>query len=367
MPLTYYAAPKIFTGEDWITGHAIAVAEEQIDALIPESEIPEEARVLRFQDAFMAPAFMDLQIYGANKKLLAVHPTADALHDLYAHCIAGGTTLFQPTVATNTEDVFFAAIDAVRSYRQQGGRGVIGLHVEGPWISMEKRGAHLPQCVHRPTVEDAMRLLERGRDVITMITLAPEEVSEEVVRLVQSYGVVVSAGHSNADFDMANKAFDAGNIGVATHLYNAMSPLQHRQPGMVGALLLHPTARASIIPDGHHVDYAAVQLAYRMMGNRLFAITDAVTETAEGGYRHQLVGNKYESNGILSGSALTMHAAFKNLVQHAGIPVADALRMCSFIPAGVMGLTQKNGRIAPGCAAQMVVIGEDLSLVQTIV
>ena len=367
MHATYYFASRIFTGEDWLTDHAVAVNDGNIAALIPDHEIPADAQVTRFENAILAPALIDLQIYGANAKLLAVHPTADALQDLYDYCAAGGAPLFQPTVATNTKEVFFSAIDAVRSYRQQGGRGAIGLHIEGPWISMQKRGAHLPNCVHAPTMEEARELLEYGRGVITMITLAPEVCSDEVVRLVQSYGVVISAGHSNATFAQANRAFDELGIPVATHLFNAMSSLQHREPGLVGALFVHPTAKASIIPDGHHVDFAAIRIAKSLMGNRLFAITDAVTETTEGGYRHQLVGNKYESDGVLSGSALTMHAAFINLVQQAAVSVPEALRMCSLYPAQVMKLDGKHGRIAPGCAAQFIVLNEDLSLVQTIV
>jgi N-acetylglucosamine-6-phosphate deacetylase len=365
MSRTYFSAPKIFTGEAWLHHHALVVVNGRIEALIAADEIPAAAAHTHFENATIAPAFIDLQIYGANSKLLAVHPTPEALHDLYQYCASGGAPLFQPTVATNTTDVFFKAIDAVRLYRQQGGKGVIGLHVEGPWISMEKRGAHLPECVHPPTVEEARQLLEYGRDVITMITLAPEVCSDEVIQLVQSYGVVVSAGHSNASFAEANQAFEQQNIGVATHLYNAMSALQHREPGLVGALLLHETARASIIPDGYHVHFAAIRLAHQMMGNRLFAITDAVTETTEGGYRHQRVGNKYESNGILSGSALTMHTAFNNLMQHAGIKVEEALRMCSLYPAQVMGLDTQYGKLAAGFAAHFIVLDPNLALQHT--
>ncbi|WP_132051577.1 N-acetylglucosamine-6-phosphate deacetylase [Pseudocnuella soli] len=365
MSRTYFSAPKIFTGEAWLHDHALIVTNGRIEALLPADEIPADTVHTHFELASMAPAFIDLQIYGANSKLLAVHPTVDALQDLYAYCAAGGAPLFQPTVATNTMDVFFKAIDAVRQYQQQGGKGAIGLHVEGPWISMAKRGAHLPECVHPPTLDEARQLLEYGKDVITMITLAPEVCSDEVIQLVQSYGVVVSAGHSSASFAQGNRAFNEQNIGVATHMYNAMSALQHREPGLVGALLLHHSARASIIPDGHHVDFAAIQLAHQMMGNRLFAITDAVTETTEGGYRHQKVGDKYESNGVLSGSALTMHAAFTNLVQHAGIKTEEALRMCSLYPAQVMGLDTQYGKLAAGFAANFIVLDQQLELQHT--
>ncbi|OLY94625.1 N-acetylglucosamine 6-phosphate deacetylase [Cnuella takakiae] len=366
MPTIAYLPETLFTGKEFLSGHAVLVNDDTIEAILPATRLPAGTPVQHFPGATLAPAFIDIQIYGANKKLLAVHPTADALQDLYNYCAAGGAPLFQPTVATNTTEVFHHAIDAVRSYWQQGGKGCIGLHVEGPWISMEKRGAHLPQCVHAPTVEEAKALLEYGKGVITMITLAPEVCSPEVIALVQSYGVVVSAGHSSASFAQANQAFNEQGIGVATHMYNAMSALQHREPGLAGALMLHPSAMASIIPDGYHVDYAAIRIAKQLMGDRLFAITDAVTETSEGGYPHQLAGDKYESNGILSGSALTMHKAFVNLVQHCAIPVAEALRMCSLYPARVMKLDGQYGTIAPGCKANFVILEASLQLVATI-
>lgn len=363
---TVYLPETLFTGKELLTNHAVLVNGDTIEAILPASQLPAGIPVQHFPNSLMAPAFIDIQIYGANKKLLAVHPTADALQDLYDYCAAGGAPLFQPTVATNTTEVFHHAIDAVRSYWKQGGKGCIGLHVEGPWISMEKRGAHLPQCVHAPTIAEARELLEYGRDVITMITLAPEVCSPEVVELVQSYGVVVSAGHSSASFAQANRAFNEQGITVATHMYNAMTGLQHREPGLAGALMLHPTAMASIIPDGYHVDYAAIRIAKALMGDRLFAITDAVTETSDGGYPHQLAGDKYESNGILSGSALTMHKAFYNLVQHCNIAIEEALRMCSLYPAKVMKLDRQYGALAPGYKVNFVVLDADLQLVQTI-
>lgn len=366
MPTLAYLPEILFTGNEFLPNHAVLVNGDRITAVVPAAELAPGIEVEPLDGCTLAPSFIDLQIYGANKKLLAVHPTPDALQDLYNYCAGGGAPLFQPTVATNTTEVFHRAIDAVRSYWQQGGKGCIGLHVEGPWISMEKRGAHLPECVHAPTVEEATALLEYGKGVITMITLAPEVCSDAVVRLVQSYGVVVSAGHSSARFAQANRAFDELGISAATHMYNAMSALQHREPGLAGALMLHPSVRASIIPDGHHVDYAAIRIAKQLMGPRLFAITDAVTETNEGGYRHQLAGDKYESNGILSGSALTMHAAFVNLVQHCGIGQDEALRMCSLYPAQVMGLHHQYGRIKEGYTASFVVLGAGGALQRTI-
>jgi N-acetylglucosamine-6-phosphate deacetylase len=145
-----------------------------------------------------------------------------------------------------------------------------------------------------------------------------------------------------------------------------MSPLQHRQPGLVGAAFNHSKAMASIIPDGYHVDFAAIAIAKKIMGNRLLVITDAVSETNEGPYQHQLAGDKYECNGVLSGSALSMHKAFKNLVKHVGIEIEEALRMCSLYPAQVLGCDGEYGKIVPQAAGQFLVLDKQLEIAEVI-
>ncbi len=187
-----------------------------------------------------------------------------------------------------------------------------------------------------------------------MITLAPEVCSREVIELIKSYGIIISAGHSGATYEQAMQSFDEGLITTVTHLYNAMSPLQHRAPGLVGAVFNHPTIMSSIIPDGYHVDFAAIKIAKKMMGERLFVITDAVTETNEGFYPHQMAGDKYESNNILSGSALTMKKAVQNLVEFCDIALDEALRMCSLYPAQVLGLDNELGKIEVGYKADFI-------------
>lgn len=355
---------RIFTGTEWIEGQAVVVENGAVQALVPLESIEDGLEWQRLE-GWLAPAFIDIQIYGAYGRLLAVYPDAETLKLTYEYCRAGGATLYQPTVATNTLEVFYRCIDAVRAYRAAGGQGVWGLHLEGPWISEAKRGAHIKELIHPPTLEEVREVLEYGKGVVTMITLAPEVCPRAVVELIQSYGVVISAGHSNATFGQAMEAFDAG-IPAVTHLFNAMSPLQHREPGMVGAAFLHPRVKASIIPDGYHVDFEAIRIAKRQMGERLFAITDAVTETTTGHYQHYLAGDKYESAGTLSGSSLTIYQCFKNLVEQVGIEVDEALRMCALYPAQVLGCADTRGKIAPGSAAQFVVLDKQLRLKDTL-
>jgi N-acetylglucosamine-6-phosphate deacetylase len=355
-------AEKIFTGTGWLYNHEITISDGIVQAVEPSSR---NVFVREDAETFLAPAFIDFQVYGATNKLLSVYPSADTLQTMQEVFSKEGTCLFQPTLATNTIDVFKQAIDAVRAYRKAGGKGVHGLHLEGPWINPVKRGAHLESLVHSPSVEEVKDLLAYGKDVITTITVAPEVCSKEVIDLILSQDIIISAGHSNATYQQALHCFDEG-ITTVTHLYNAMSFLHHREPGLVGACFQHPEIMASVIPDGHHVDFTMISIAKRMMGERLFAITDAVTETTEGPYQHHLAGDKYECNGTLSGSAISMYDAFYKLVTEVGIETEEALRMCSLYPARVLRMEHLYGKIAPGFAAQFVVIDKQLKLVESI-
>jgi N-acetylglucosamine-6-phosphate deacetylase len=356
------AAEKLFTGNEWLYNHDIVVEGGIIKSVLPSTK---RTLVTDDTDTFLAPAFVDFQVYGAAQKLFAEYPAPDILQTMQEVFSKEGTCLFQPTLATNTMDVFRKGIDAVRDYWNAGGKGVHGLHLEGPWIHPDKRGAHIKELIHPPTPAEVKELLEYGKGVVKTITIAPEVCSDEVIALLSSYKIVLSAGHSNATCTQATEGFGKG-ISTVTHLYNAMSPLHHREPGVVGAAFNSTDATASIIPDGHHVNFTAVAVAKKLMGDRLFAITDAVTETTTGPYRHHLVDGKYECNGTLSGSALTMHKCFINLVDKVEIEVEEALRMCSLYPARALGVEYQYGKIAPGFAAQFVVLNKQLDLADVI-
>ncbi|MGZ8545019.1 MAG: N-acetylglucosamine-6-phosphate deacetylase, partial [Flavisolibacter sp.] len=250
------AASKIFTGEHWLHNHVVGVEEGKIISVEPFTG--KDQQNLRFyKDQILVPAFLDVQVYGAAGKLFSVFPEASTLSLMHEVFSKEGTVVFQPTVATNSFSVFRKCIDAVRSYWSQGGKGVHGLHLEGPWINPVKRGAHVQEYIVQPDTGSVTELLDYGKDVITMITLAPEKCSEEIIRLIQSRGIVISAGHSTANYQQAMDGFDKG-ITAVTHLFNAMSPLHHREPGLPAATMLHKSVKASIIPDGHHVDYAMI-------------------------------------------------------------------------------------------------------------
>jgi N-acetylglucosamine-6-phosphate deacetylase len=359
-----YTADTIFTGNKWVKDHVVVVENGMIQAFVPVAEAPAGLTIEKL-DGFLAPAFIDLQIYGAHERLLAVYPEAGSLSKLNEYCRNGGAAYCLPTVATNSYEVFHKSIDAIKDYWSNGGEGVLGIHLEGPWINPQKKGAHIESMIHSPSLQQAKDLLEYGKGVIRMITLAPEVCSQEVIDLVRSYNIVISAGHSNTSYEQAKNSFGNG-ITTVTHLYNAMSPLQHRAPGLVGAAMDDEKVMASIIPDGYHVDYAAIRIAKEVMKERLFVITDAVTETNSGGYQHHLSGDKYEAGGILSGSALTMGKSVQNLVDHAGIETSEALRMCSLYPAKVMRMQNELGEIKKGYQAKLVLMNEKNEVMQLI-
>jgi N-acetylglucosamine-6-phosphate deacetylase len=359
--LTAYTNAKVFTGQTLENGKAVLTDNNVITGIVSEKEIPSQYMQVDLKGFTMAPAFVDMQLYGGNGKLFSQELSVDALKATYEYCLHGGCAHFMITMATNTIDKFLKGFEVVRAYRQQGGKGLLGLHLEGPYIHPAKRGAHLEQCVKQPTVEEVRMLLEKGEGVFKMMTLAPEQCDEEVIELLLQHNIIVSAGHSNATYKEAMKAFDKG-IPAATHLFNAMSPLQHRQPGMVGAVLDHAAVMSSIVCDGVHVDYSVVRIAKNVLKERLFFITDAVTETLEGEYQHRFQGDRYTlPDGTLSGSALTMLQCVRNAVTHVGIELEEALRMASLYPARLMK-NQQLGKIEAGYAAGFVVFDEHLEL-----
>ena len=358
--LTFYSAQALFTGTRWISEVVVGVENGKIISISKHEYDQKNAY------PYIVPALIDLQIYGADGKLLSEFPDADCIEKTYQYCLKGGVAFFQPTIASQSTDIIYKAIDAVKAYKTSGGKGCIGLHIEGPWINVSKKGAHNSDVIHAPSLQEVQDLLNYGKEWISMITLAPEVCNYEIIDLIQSNGIVVSAGHSNASYEMASEFFN-NNIKVATHLYNAMSPLQHRAPGMVGALFNHKHAMCSLVADGFHVDFSAISIAKKIMGERLFCITDAVTTTTSGMYQHQLVGDKYESAGILSGSALTQIKSINNLVDYVGVDLGEAIKMCSVYPAKVMQIENMSATIEVNENADLLFLSADRQLLKILV
>ncbi len=364
--------PAFYNGQlfDGTTLHgemAVVINNGFIAAVVTEDNIPSQAERIDLKGNYIAPAFIDLQLYGGNGKLFSQELSVQALEATYAYCLSGGCSQFFITLATNSIDVFLKGINVVRDYWKQGGRGCWGVHLEGPYINPLKKGAHIERFIKKPTLQEVKQLLDAGKDVIKMMTLAPEQCEAGIIQLLLDSGVIVSAGHSNATYAEAMEAFNNG-IPAATHLFNAMSPLQHRAPGLPGAIYDHPAVLSSIVADGIHVDFAVLRISKQVMKERLFLITDAVAATAGGDYPHVFAGDRYNlPDGTLSGSSLTMLKAVKNCVEKAGIPLEEALRMGSLYPAGLAGQAEAYGRMEPGYKAEMVIFNAELELVSIVV
>jgi N-acetylglucosamine-6-phosphate deacetylase len=355
MTTTFYTG-RVFTGEQWLDDNIVVVNNNTIQAVQPGNP---GTGAIDLQGGYLVPGFIDIQLYGGNGQLFSSHPSVASLQATYAFALAGGATRILPTMATNSTEQMLAAIEAVRQYWQLGLPGIIGLHLEGPYINPIKKGAHIHAFIKQPVLNEVEALVQQGKGVIKMMTLAPEVCSDAVIAYLQQEQILLSAGHSNATYKEAMGAFEKG-IGLGTHLYNAMSSLQHRAPGIVGAILDAPGVQCSVVADGHHVDYAAIRIAKKIMHDRLFLITDAVTSNHIGEYQHRLQGDKYVvGDGILSGSALTMLQAVKNCVQHIGISLEEALRMASTYPTKAIAIAHQYGKIKPGYEGDLLWLNND--------
>lgn len=364
---TAFIAREIFTGQELLTGKAVLVHEGKVREIVSAKDIPAGYRHQELPGYLLAPAFMDLQIYGGNGKLFSAELSTDALEATYEYCLQGGCTRFMITMATNSTEKFLQGIEAVRDYQAGGGKGLLGIHLEGPYINPAKKGAHLTKFIKKPTLEELNLLLEKGKGIFKMMTLAPEQADPAHIDLLLRNNILVSAGHSNASYEQAINGFYQG-IPAATHLFNAMSALQGREPGMVGAIYDHTEVMSSIVCDGIHVDFASVRISKKILQERLYFITDAVAEVSYGDYPHVFKEDRYTMpDGTLSGSALTMLQAVKNGVEKVGIPLPEALRMASLYPATLLGLEKKWGCIGPGSVADFVLLDEELKLLRTIV
>jgi N-acetylglucosamine-6-phosphate deacetylase len=365
--LNAYLNTRIFTGETYLDGHAVLTENGQISAVIPVAEVPSHALPIDLGGATLAPALIDLQIYGGNGALFPLHPTVATLQSMYEYCKAGGAAYFMPTIPTMSLAVMLQAITAVKEYWEQGGQGVLGLHLEGPFINPEKKGAHLTEYIKSPTKEDIALLLEHGKGIIKMMTLAPERCDPVLVKMLQDAGILISAGHSNGTYEQLYQSFENG-ITTCTHLFNAMSPLQSRAPGFVGAIYDHPSVNSSVVVDGIHVDFNAVRISKKIMGSRLFLITDAVEEGKTGDYIYVEEEDRYvNAQGVLAGSRLTMLQAVRNCIIKVGITPEEALRMGAAYPANIAGLGKELGYIAPGYRSSMIVLDDQWQLKQLII
>ncbi len=357
---------RIFDGEAIRTGLAVLIDGERIAAVVTEKDVPASAQRVPLEGGLLAPGFIDLQVNGGGGVLFNATPTVDAIRAIGQAHRAYGTTGFLVTFITDATEKMAAAVEATRKALAEAVPGLLGIHLEGPILNPAKRGIHDARFVRMPNQGDLALLKELpvGR---TLVTLAPEQAPAGLIERLVAAGVVVAAGHTDADYDQAMAGFRKGIAGV-THLFNAMTPLASRSPGMVGAALDHQPAWCGLIVDGHHVHPAALRtaIAAKPKGTMIL-VTDAMPPAAGGPAAFNLGGRPIRAeggrlvgaDGTLAGADLDMARAVANAVDLVGLDLEEALRMASLYPARALGLDDR-GRIVPGQRADLALLDDDL-------
>ncbi|GGK83025.1 N-acetylglucosamine-6-phosphate deacetylase [Rufibacter glacialis] len=361
----------IYSGYTTAQGYAVLVEDGKIKDLVQADEIPADTTIIDVNGGVICPGFVDLQVNGGGGVYFTQYPTLESLNTIRDAHLQFGTTSFLPTVISAFQEKILETISAVREGMQQYPSTFLGMHLEGPYFNPGKAGAHDTACIRVATHEELDVLLEAGKDVITYLTLAPECVEESVLQRLVESGIVLSAGHSLATYDQAMHFFRNG-VTAITHLYNAMSGLDTKQPGLAAAALDYGQAWTGIIVDGEHCHPYAVRLAKKMLGEKLLLISDCaacvgsdIPFTDFGNFKAYYRNGRCETeDGRLAGSALTMLEAVQNTVKMVGLPLDEALRMATLYPAQVLKLEDKVGQLVPGSAANLVVLTPDLQLQQ---
>ncbi|MBS7456224.1 N-acetylglucosamine-6-phosphate deacetylase [Coralloluteibacterium stylophorae] len=364
---------RVLGDDGFVEGRAVLVEAGRIVALVAADDpCVAQARTHDLAGATLLPGFIDLQVNGGGGALFNNAPTVDTLRTIARAHRRFGTTGLLPTLISDDAEVMRAAIAAVGEAIAQGEPGVLGIHLEGPYLAPARKGTHDAAKFRVPdAAEIAMATSLRGG--ATLVTLAPERVPAATIQALVAAGARVAAGHTAATYDEARAGLAAGISGF-THLYNAMSPLTGREPGAVGAALEDRGSWCGIIVDGHHVHPASlrVALAAKPRG-RLFLVTDAMPPVGAEDPSYVLYGETITARdgicrnaaGALAGSALDMATAVRNSVAWLGIGLDEAARMASTYPAAFIGLGDTHGRIAPGYAADLVALDPALEVVGT--
>ena len=349
----------------------LAIGEGRICAIGPRGSVAATGRRIDLGGQRLLPGFIDTQVNGGGDALFNAEPSVATIARIGAAHRRYGTTGFLPTLISDDLDVVAAALAAMRASIAAGVPGVLGAHIEGPFLNTERRGIHAAERVRRLDAHGLAVLTAPGPGRV-LVTLAPEMVEADDIIALTAAGLTLAAGHTNANFDQMSAAFVHGITGI-THLFNAMSPLTSREPGVVGAALVGD-AWCGLIVDGRHVHPAVLRLALRSLRpERLLLVTDAMPCVGGNRTTFELQGRTiqvrdgacYDDVGQLAGSDLTMAAAVRNTVELLGVDLAVASQMASGSPAAFLGLSAETGRIAVGLRADLVLLDDALEVTET--
>ncbi|EAR53279.1 hypothetical N-acetylglucosamine-6-phosphate deacetylase [Photobacterium sp. SKA34] len=356
---------NVFDGKTTLNNQAIFVKDDVIQRIIPmsdvnQSELPET--VVDGKGFLASAGFIDLQINGCGGVLLNTAISSETLDIMNETNLKSGTTQFLPTFITSDGTSLVEVIEMLEATEQPEQQGVLGLHIEGPFISVEKKGAHREEFI-RELDETTAQYLADNADKICVLTVAPENTSQKVIDIVRESGITVSLGHTNATYDQVNAK---SGLEMATHLYNAMTPLGSREPGVVG-YIFDKKPHAGIIVDGIHASYPSVRIAHEIMGEQLFMVTDAVAPAGTDMTEFDMAGLKayvkdgkcFYANGTIAGAAVTMIQGLNNLINHVGLSREEALRMATLYPAKAIKIDNEYGMLKAGYKANITLLSED--------
>jgi len=367
---------RIFDGATWWERSALVVNGDRVEGIIA-ADSPTDAERVPLDGGILAPGFVDLQVNGGGGALFNLTPDVPTIRTICSAFAQFGTTATLPTFITDTRENGKLAIAAGIAAAEAGVTGFLGLHLEGPHLSVARKGAHDPALI-RPMDEDDLQRLVAARQQLPhlLITVAAETVTPAQIARLSEAGIVVSIGHSDASYETVRLAAEAGAT-MATHLFNAQSQISNREPGVVGAVLDIGGLWSGLIADGIHVAAPGIGIALRAKRGpgRIFLVTDAMSPTGTDATQFELTGRTvYRKNGALrladgtlAGADLTMIDAVTYVHRTLGLPLDEALRMASLYPAQALGVADSHGRIGQGTRADLVHLGDDLTVRRTFI
>ena len=356
---------RIFDGTDFLDGKSVIVRDGNVDKIVDAAALPADLTVIDGNGQMLAPGLIDVQVNGGGGVLLNDQPTVDGVRAIMQAHRKYGTTAMLPTLITDHRGKMETAIAAVTDAIDAGVPGIVGIHLEGPYLNPERKGVHSADII-RPMEDDAIELLTRLSNGRILVTMAPEKAAKGTIKALAEKGVLVCAGHTAGNYAHIQSAIDEGLRGF-THLFNAMSPMTHREPGVAGAAMADDTTWCGLIADGYHVHPAVLKVAIRAKATgKIMLVTDAMPTVGADDKRFTLGGEEIIAadgrcalaDGTLAGSDLDMISAVKNCVEMVGLNLGEALRMASLYPAEFLKLDDKMGRIAPGYQADMILFDD---------
>ena len=362
---------EIYTGEGIVKNKAIIIDGNRVEALV--DEIPKDIKVIDLQGKIVAPAFIDLQLNGCGGVLFNDEISLDTLRVMNETNIKTGTTSYLPTLITTTDENIEKALKLVEENENLEDMGVLGLHIEGPYISIPKKGIHNPAYIRVMSDEIIHKIAKFGSKVTKIMTIAPENAKVEHLKELRGSGINLSIGHTNATYEEALEKVEY--FKMAAHLFNAMSSFTSREPGVIGAIFENKSLYTGIIVDGVHSHYGSVKIAKDILKEKLFLVTDAVAPVGTTMESFMFEGNKVlykdgkciSPDGTLGGSALTMIEGVQNLVKHVGVSLEEALLMASTYPAKAVKVDNEYGYVKEGYIADLVILDKELNISNMIV